>query len=259
MLPFIPRVSMALAAVALGSFALSADQGLPQRAAKGAPTFSHDVAPVLYKHCTSCHRSGEIAPMSLLTYEEARPWARAIRDNVMDGTMPPWHADRAYGRFSNERRLTESEKDILARWANSGAAKGDPSNLPPQPTYPAGWTIGQPDAIVSIPADYPVPPEGEIPYQYLEAPTNFTEDRPGPDGRSALGRPDLGGDAVYRHHLQRRPRADPDRTGRPALKSSHSFLNASAQLSATVLVQLQPHRSGSGSMSTYRSRAISAP
>jgi hypothetical protein len=115
--------------------------------------------------------------MSLLTYEQARPWAKSIRDKVSEGAMPPWHADPAHGRFANERRLSAQEKAVLVRWAAGGAAKGDPKDLPAPPSYPTGWTIGEPDAVVSLPAAYSVPTEGEIPYQYFEVPTGFTEDK----------------------------------------------------------------------------------
>jgi hypothetical protein len=142
-----------------------------------APTFSRDVAPILYKHCTTCHRPGEAAPMSLLTFEEARPWARAIRDRVQNGTMPPWHADPAHGKFVNDRRLTMQEKEVLSRWVAGGAPAGDAKDLPAKPVYARGWTIGEPDAIIPMPTPYAVPAQGEIPYQYFEASTNFTEDR----------------------------------------------------------------------------------
>jgi hypothetical protein len=147
-------------------------------AAQGAPpTFSRDVAPILYKHCTSCHRPGEVAPMSLLTYEEARPWARAIRDRVTNGTMPPWHADPAHGTFKNDRRLSATEKDVIVRWVTGGAPQGDAKDLPGQPVYAQGWAIGQPDAVISMDAPYALPATGEIPYQYFEASTNFMEDK----------------------------------------------------------------------------------
>ncbi len=140
-------------------------------------TFNRDVAPVLYRHCTSCHRAGEIAPMALVSYEDARPWAKSIRDKVSDGAMPPWHADPAHGKFRNDRRLSPAERDVLVRWAAGGALRGVPKDLPARPTYPEGWTIGAPDAVVSLPAAHSVPADGEVPYQYFEAPTNFTEDR----------------------------------------------------------------------------------
>lgn len=147
------------------------------RQAANAPTFSKDVAPVLYKHCTTCHRPGEIAPMSLLTYGESRPWARAIRDNVAKGVMPPWHADPAHGKWLNDRSLTAQEKDILVRWVDAGAPEGNKRDLPKAPEYAQGWTIGKPDAVVTMEKDYAVPAQGEIPYQYFEMQTNFTEDK----------------------------------------------------------------------------------
>ena len=174
------RFAAVFGVIFVASLAVAAGQGQGRGAAAGAanaPTFTKDVAPVLYKHCTNCHRPGEIAPMSLLTYEEARPWARAIRDNVVNGIMPPWHADPAHGKFRNERRLTAEEKDVITRWVAAGAPQGDPNNLPPKPTYAEGWTIGQPDAVLTMSTDYAVPATGEVEYQYFEVPTNFTEDK----------------------------------------------------------------------------------
>jgi hypothetical protein len=141
------------------------------------PTFSKDVAPVLYKNCTGCHRPGEIAPMSLLTYGDARPRAKDIRTKIADGLMPPWHADPAHGRFANDRSLTESEKNILLRWANNGAPEGDPKDLPALPKYVDGWSLGQPDVVLAMAADYKVPADGFVEYEYFEIPTNFTEDK----------------------------------------------------------------------------------
>src|SRR6185369_12852997 len=86
-----------------------------------APTFTKDVAPILYKNCTGCHRPGEIAPMSLLTYKEARPWAKSIGTRVANGTMPPWHADPAYGHFLNDRSLGADDKATIAKWIAAGA------------------------------------------------------------------------------------------------------------------------------------------
>jgi mono/diheme cytochrome c family protein len=141
------------------------------------PTFSKDVAPVLYQHCTSCHRPGEIAPMSLLTYQDARPWARAIRDNVINGVMPPWHADPAHGKFRNDRRLSDKEKQVISQWVAAGAPEGDANDLPVPPVYTDGWSIGQPDVVLKMATPYALPATGEIPYQYFEVETNFTEDK----------------------------------------------------------------------------------
>jgi hypothetical protein len=143
----------------------------------GAPTFSKDVAPIFYKNCTVCHRPGEIAPMSLLTYNDARPWTRSIATNVTKGTMPPWHADPAHGDFLNDRRLSQADKDTIVRWVNAGAPEGNPADLPPQPVYPDGWAIGKPDAIFALGEEYPVAASGTIDYKYFEVPTNFTEDK----------------------------------------------------------------------------------
>ncbi len=145
--------------------------------AQSAPTFSKDVAPIFFANCTSCHRPGEIAPMSLLTFKDTRPWARSIAAKVADGTMPPWHADPAHGSFANERRLTDAQKSIIARWVSGGAAEGNPADLPPAPVYNDGWNIGTPDAVLTMQEDYPLPATGTVPYQYLEIPANFAEDR----------------------------------------------------------------------------------
>jgi hypothetical protein len=142
-----------------------------------APTFSKDVAPILFANCTSCHRPGDVAPMSLLTYREARPWARSIANAVKTGVMPPWHADPAVGHFRNERRLTDAQKATIVAWADAGAPEGDSKDLPEAPDYSDGWSIGQPDAVLSMQEDYPIPATGTVPYVYFEIPANFPEDR----------------------------------------------------------------------------------
>jgi hypothetical protein len=141
------------------------------------PTYSRDVAPILYKNCTSCHRPGEIGPMPLLSYKDVRPWARSIAARVEAGTMPPWHADPSVGEFDNDRRLSATDKETIARWVADGAPEGDPAQLPAQPKYSDGWMIGQPDAVLTMQEDYPIPARGTIAYQYFEVPTNFAEDR----------------------------------------------------------------------------------
>ncbi len=140
-------------------------------------TFSRDVAPILYKRCTQCHHPNDVAPMSLLTYKSARPWASAIKEAVLTRKMPPWQADSAPGQFVNDPRLTPAELSTLVEWVKQGAKEGNPADLPPQPTYPEGWRIGKPDAIVPIPKDFVVKPGDPDQYVYLRSPTNFTEDR----------------------------------------------------------------------------------
>ncbi|HUF24575.1 MAG TPA: hypothetical protein VMN81_10640 [Vicinamibacterales bacterium] len=142
-----------------------------------APTWAADVAPIVYTHCVECHRPGEIAPMSLMTYADARPWAKAMRDETSDGYMPPWHADPAHGQFRNARVLTAEEKGTIARWANAGAPEGNAAEAPAPPSFADGWRIGTPDAILEMPKPYAVKQDGMIDYQYFDVPTNFTDDK----------------------------------------------------------------------------------
>ena len=162
---------------ALGAIQLAAQSPGGGGAGTQAVTFNKDVAPIFYKNCTNCHRPGEVAPMPLLTYRDARPWAKSIATRVSNGTMPPWHADPAYGHFLNDRRLTDGDKATIAVWVASGASEGNPADLPAQPTYESGWSIGQPDAVFAMQEDYPVPASGTVAYQYFEIPTNLTEDK----------------------------------------------------------------------------------
>ena len=115
--------------------------------------------------------------MSLLTYEQVRPWAKSIREKVSLGQMPPWHAAQPRGTFSNDRRLTESDKNTLIRWTDAGAPQGDPKDLPPPPKFTEGWEIGTPDVVLSMAKPFKVTPSGTIAYQYFTVPTNFTEDK----------------------------------------------------------------------------------
>jgi hypothetical protein len=167
-----------MTAVVLGA-ALVAPAAARAQSAGGAatPTFTKDVAPIFYKNCTSCHRPGEIAPMSLLTYKDARPFARSIAAQVSRGAMPPWHADPTHGEFLNDRRLTPQDKDTILKWVAAGAPEGAQADLSPQPVYPDGWLIGQPDAVFALPEAYKVAASGTIDYKYFEVPTNFTEDK----------------------------------------------------------------------------------
>lgn len=113
------------------------------------PTYSRDIAPLFSENCVQCHRPGDIAPMSLLTYEEVRPWAKSIRKVVEERTMPPWHADAGIGEFSNDRSLEQHEIDTILRWVKRGAKEGNPSDLPPAAKLGnEGWRLGKPDLVV---------------------------------------------------------------------------------------------------------------
>src|SRR5262245_19634051 len=169
-----PLVWCAVAIVAAIAGAGPGMQAAPQ-STDSVPTFTRDVAPILYANCVTCHRAGEIAPMSLVSYQDVRPWARAITRQIADGAMPPWHADAPTGTFSNERKLTAAEKATLERWAAAGAPEGDAKDLKPPPVFAQGWRIGTPDAVFEMQEDYPVPAKGTIEYEHLYIPTNFTE------------------------------------------------------------------------------------
>ena len=144
---------------------------------QNAPTFSKDVAPILYSKCITCHRPGEVAPMSLITFKDVRPWARAIRDKVSARTMPPWFADPAHGTFKNDRSLTQAQIDTIVKWVDADARQGDPAQLPPLPAFTDGWQIGKPDVVYEMPTEFHIPADGTVDYQYFEVPTNFAEDR----------------------------------------------------------------------------------
>jgi len=141
------------------------------------PTFAEDVAPILYKNCTSCHHTGGLGPFSLVEYDSAKANLNDIRDAVETAYMPPWHAAGAHGVFLNDRRLSETEKSTILRWIDAGAKPGDLKKLPPKPVYATKWEIGTPDAIVTMPEEFVVPAKGTIEYQYFEVPVNITEDR----------------------------------------------------------------------------------
>ena len=161
--------ALCIAALPIGS----ADDAKKERT---AVTFTKDVAPILYKNCVQCHRPGEIAPMSLLSYKEARPWARSIKEQVVSRDMPPWHADPRHGDFVNDRRLSRQDVETIAAWVDGGAKEGDPKDLPPAPKFPDGWNIGKPDEVFYLPQEFPVPAEGTVDYKYFTVPTNFKED-----------------------------------------------------------------------------------
>lgn len=139
-------------------------------------TFSKDVAPILFKSCAECHRPGEIAPFSVLSYKDVRPWAKSIKEQVVSKEMPPWHADEKHGQWLNDRRLSGKEIETITAWVDGGAKEGNPKEMPAAPKFPDGWAIGQPDETFSIP-EQSVPATGVVAYQYLTVPTNFKEDR----------------------------------------------------------------------------------
>ena len=200
----------ALTAIFLGALTSAAPQD--PKSASAVPTYTKDVAPILFKNCTSCHRPGEIGPMSLLTYDDVRPRAKDIRDKIDEGAMPPWHADMPHGTFLNERGLTDQEKSTIFRWVANGAPKGDPKDMPGTPEYPKGWTIGTPDAVFEMQEDYKVPADDVVQYEYFYIPTNFKE----PKWVQAIEvRP---GNRNVVHHVLVRYKAKPDIQRAPVVK-----------------------------------------
>jgi hypothetical protein len=139
-------------------------------------TFYKDVLPVLQQQCQSCHRPGEIAPMSFMTYQETRPWAKAIREAVVTKKMPPWFADPNYGHFTNERRLTPAEIATLVTWADNGSAEGMEKDKPAPVRFAEGWSIGKPDMIVEFPHEIQIPATGIMDQSNLVVKVNFPRD-----------------------------------------------------------------------------------
>jgi mono/diheme cytochrome c family protein len=144
---------------------------------KTSVTYTKDVAPILFESCAECHRPGQIGPMSLMNYQEVRPWAKSIRERVVERSMPPWSADPHVGKWANDARLSQKEIDTIVAWVNAGAPKGDEKDMPAAPKFTEGWTIGQPDVVLEMQEEYTVPADGTIPYLYFTIPTNFTEDK----------------------------------------------------------------------------------
>jgi hypothetical protein len=142
-----------------------------------AVTFSRDVAPIFFENCAECHRPGESTPMSLLSYKDARPWARSIREKVLSREMPPWHADPRAGEFSNDRRLTEAEIETIRAWVDGGASEGDPRDLPPRPEIVEGWKMGKPDLVLQMPEEFTLEATGPDEYHFFEIDPGFTEDK----------------------------------------------------------------------------------
>ena len=171
---------VAIAAVGLvagiaGTSRVSTEQATPHRA---SPTFTKDVAPIVYKHCAQCHRPGEVAPMSLLSYEDVRPWARAIKSKVVSREMPPWGADDQGLKMRNDPSLSKSQIETIAAWVDAGAPRGSDADLPSAPKFSEGWTVGrEPDMVLEMPVEFDIPAEGELGVQMFYSKIPFEEDR----------------------------------------------------------------------------------
>ena len=172
-----PALLATATALAIAATGASAQQTAP---AKAQVTFTKDVAPILYRSCVRCHRPDEIAPMSLLTYNDARPWARAIKERVLKREMPPWFLDKTIGiqKYQNDPSLTDEEIATIARWVDGGALQGNAADMPPMPALDdlSTWRIGKPDLVIQYPT-FRMPAHGPDLYGTLDAPFGTEEDR----------------------------------------------------------------------------------
>jgi peroxiredoxin/mono/diheme cytochrome c family protein len=150
---------------------------VPKVTPHGDVTYSNQIARIFNRRCVECHREGQIGPFQMTSYDEVVGWGEMIREVVDDGRMPPWHANPAHGRFSNDPRLTDEEKQLIATWVENGMPEGDSAQLPEPPSFSVGWGIPQPDAVYYI-ADEPyvVQAEGVVEYQYFVVDPGYTQD-----------------------------------------------------------------------------------
>ncbi|MGC4081151.1 MAG: tetratricopeptide repeat protein [Vicinamibacterales bacterium] len=160
-----------VAALAVGS------QPAGAGAAPGTPTFARDVAPILYRACTPCHRPGQPTPFSFQSYQDARRRAQLIARVTRDRVMPPWQPDRGPLAFAGERRLSVAEIDLLERWAEAGAPEGDVAVAPQPPVFADGWTLGPPDLVVRLPTPYALASSGSDQLRTFVVPSGVTSRR----------------------------------------------------------------------------------
>src|SRR6516162_3686523 len=165
--------------------AVGCPQFLHAQSANTSVTFTKDVAPIFQEKCQACHRADSMAPMSLVTYEEVRPWAKAIRERVIKREMPPWHINQTVGiqEFKNDRSLSDAQINTIVKWVDAGAPKGDMKDMPPAKQWPdeskwnlAGMFGGPPDLIIKSP-DWTVPAVAQDAWYKPVVPTGLTEAR----------------------------------------------------------------------------------
>src|SRR5436853_4205884 len=145
-----------VALLAVGIAAMSASMKATVGEDSSSVTFYKDVLPILQKNCQTCHRPGEIAPMSFMTYKDTRPWAKAIKTAVVSRQMPPWFADPNYGHFANDRRLSDADTKTLSAWADEGASEGDEKDKPAPIAFQEGWSL-TPDLVIEMPKNIELP------------------------------------------------------------------------------------------------------
>ena len=224
-------------------------------------TYTKNIAPVLQRSCENCHRADGVAPMSLSTYEEVRPWARAIKQRTSigphAGVMPPWYVEKNIGiqEYQNDPSLSDEEIAMIGKWADTGAPRGNPADMPAKKVYPDGksWTIGTPDLIVKLPE---VTVKGDAPDWWGEipsTPTGLTEDRyvaaleikefNDIDNKGGTGRQTVGGHFVF-HHMIWSTSVDPRGSGRSCCRRREMpWRGPSTKSAATPISSIRVQRS----------------
>lgn len=145
--------------------------------AVSTPTFSETIAPIVYQNCVTCHRPGEAAPFSLITYEDVKKRGALIATVTKSRYMPPWHAAHGYGEFADERRLSNTQIAAIGEWVSHGMSQGDPAKMPRLPQFPEGWHLGKPDLVLEMPVGFDLPASGPDVYRNFVIPTKLAEDR----------------------------------------------------------------------------------
>jgi hypothetical protein len=145
-------------------------------AGAATPTYNDDIAPILHRNCATCHRPGEVAPFSLLTYQDAAKRAKLIATVTSARVMPPWKAEPGYGDFKDARRLSDEQIALLQQWASNGAPEGDPAHAPGPPAFPDGWQVGQPDRVLTLEKSFAVPADGPDQFRCFVMPMNLDHD-----------------------------------------------------------------------------------
>ncbi|MBX3422577.1 MAG: redoxin domain-containing protein [Pirellulaceae bacterium] len=140
-------------------------------------TYTRDIAPLLFAHCAECHRPGEVAPITLLSYEDAQKRADWLTEITGSGLMPPWKAEVGHVEFLGERRLSDFAKGLLKTWAATGAPQGDAADLPPAPTFSSDWRLGKPDLLLQAPVAFTIPADGPDVFQHFVIPSGLLEDK----------------------------------------------------------------------------------
>ena len=175
--PLLPILTSAAVLTAVVWLSATTGGPLAQASPSERVTFSEHIAPILYDNCVTCHRPGEAAPFSLISYEDAYKRAKLMARVTTSRYMPPWHAEPGFGDFLDERRLTEAQIDQIAAWVKQGTPRGDARKMPKLPVFTDGWQLGKPDLVLEMPEAFEVPADGPDIYRNFAIPTGIAEDK----------------------------------------------------------------------------------